>query len=192
MKKLTTFAITVLLAFTLAACAENGEDVSELQEAFDEVDGAESFTVAMEMDTPMGTFEMTSKIDGNKEYSSGFGPDYYAIIEEDTRYIIEEQDGEWVKEEDPNYVPAEEDLETDNLEAEWFTKDDNIYTLKSEHYEDVFGEGDTSEITVYHVELLDNGLTITLEMETEEQTSTTILSYTDIGETVVELPDYIE
>ncbi|GEM_PF-3433759 len=196
MKKLIALAMAFVSTFAVAACEENGEngendyDTNELQEAFDRVDDADSLTISMTMDTPVMTFEVTSEIDGDKEYSYGMGPEYYAYIDGDSRYIIEQENGEWIRTEDENYVPADEDLETDDLNPEWFTKDGNLFTLKEDYYEEVFGEGDTSSVETYQIEILENGLIISMEMITDEGLSTTTMKFTHLNDTEVELPDY--
>jgi len=78
-------------------------------------------------------------------------------------------------------------LDPSEFKDDWFEIVDNKYILKSDYYDEVFGE-DADDIRLFEMTIEDDVYTIDFEMNAEGMIISAQIILKDINETVVELP----
>ncbi len=196
MRKFTYIFISLMFFITLSACSSE----ETLEDLLEKLDTADSYTVHTRMSRALvGPFESFEYVEGNKRYVIAGGvqtdqieEEYYIYEDDEGNIYFYQRDhtGQWRKEliED---IPPEETEEADDfisMSADWFTKDNGVYILKSEYYDQFFQESD-AYITELEIEIEGGSLYMTYTLADPEGYSIRInTSIINIGETTVELP----
>jgi hypothetical protein len=185
MKKFLGVFALLIMAITLTGCK------SKLEKTFDKLDDAKSMTMIIEMEVPIfGKVEMTTKIEGDKEYYQGFMEEYYLSKEDGVTYKYSQNfNDEWVKEEYKEETEEESNEEIDPTEfkAKWFEKKGEKYILKSDYYDEVFGDDVT--VSLFEMIVSDDEVTIDYEMSSGGFVISGSILIKDINKTEVDLPE---
>ncbi len=196
-KRLAVFVLMLTLLLAVSACRGRG-GTGDLEDWFAGIFG-EELNLTIEI---TGVFEvgedttLIQMIDGNVMYMFMSSDEY-----EYTEYVIEEDgewfsymlygDDEWIRFPDDYGITTifDEMFET-ALETGWFDVDGNTYTLRPEHYVDVFD--DTEDVGSMVITLTDDEMTMVLTGAGDQEGIVVTIVIKDVGSTVIELPDFGE
>lgn len=176
----------IFIFIGLVGCKNKTENV------FDKLNDAENLTMVISMNVPVfGEIEITTMIDGDKEYVNTFIGEYYISTENGVKYKYSKNlYDNWIKEEDTAEEPEKttgEDIDPTKFKESWFEKDDGKYILKSEYYDEVFGE-EATDVRLFELLIEDEEFTINFKINSDGFLVTGSILVKDIGKTNVNLP----
>ena len=196
-KRLAFLCLIFTLVLAVSACRGRG-GTDDLEEWFAGIFG-EDLNLTIEITGVYDVDDTTTliqKIAGNVMHlvmsSEAYDYEEY-IIEEDGEWFsyMLYGDGEWMRFPDNHGITTmfDELFET-ALSSEWFEVDGNTYTLKPEHFVDVFDDND--DIGSMVITLIDNQMTMVLTGAGDQEGVVVTIVVKDVGTTVIELPDFGE
>jgi len=168
-----------------------------LSDTLDELFTDDNFTIEGHwQNTPIGDYVNTMKFYENKIFMDVLNQDHvYYVFETDIVYEIsqhQDNDGTWYKYEVPEgLLPDFKDymlIDVLSMDEAMFSYTDGKYNLASSDFDELF-QGDISEINRVTLEIDEEGMHFQVHWHHGETTDVFVY---DIGETVVELPEYVE
>ncbi len=174
------------------------ERAFKLEDVIDELFSDNNFTIEVHwQDTPIGDYINTLMFDDNKVHVDMYGRNpSYLVTEADVLYVIGQYDfddyTDWHKDEWIGEPPEIKDwmlIDVLSMGEEMFSYSEGVYTLSQNDFDELF-QGDVSEeINTVTLEVDDEGMHFTIQWHHGETTEVFVYA---IGETVVELPEYVE
>ncbi|MFA6866531.1 MAG: hypothetical protein WCR54_03335 [Clostridia bacterium] len=182
--------IIALLAVVLIGC----NSTKKIDKFYDKLSECDSVTIDIEMEMPIfGTAVVTTKIDDNKTYTSGFmgeGEEYTEVID-NVEYTYTKVLGTWIKdseeltEEDDETIAEDEYAELFNADNYEYDKEIDKYVLK-EGVKTTFMEG--MQATTLTLELTDNGCVFIGKVNSDGVLMPITITMKDLNNTEIVLP----
>ena len=193
MKKLISLSLALLLCFSMVFAMSSCASKHPLEEFAQKIEKTKSYQMVITMsDIPIfGTMSITTKVDGNIQYTPEvlMSPEQYIETVGDIRYV-------YAKGEDGNWTKAQEEVEKDSSDLDDFEEMKDFFN--PENFEAVEGKEKTfkqkkdvtfDDFSEVVVTLTDDGCTLETKATSKGMVMSVKIEISHIGEIELTLPE---